>query len=78
VSKTCVVWASYPRHLLTYGSKNKQRPVSRSDASMATADRPSLLLYFPCTTVMPLMMTATVKTMDTQRWVCRIHLLQFN
>jgi len=44
---------------------------------MATADRPSLLLYFPCTTVTPLMMTATVKTMDSERWVCRIHLLQF-
>jgi hypothetical protein len=24
-----------------------------------------------------LMMTATVKTMDSERWVCRIHLLQF-
>jgi len=45
---------------------------------MATADRPSLLLYFPCATVTPLMMTATVKTMDTQRWVWRIVLLQFN
>ena len=45
---------------------------------MATADRPSLLLYFPCTTVTPLMMTATVKIMETQRWVCRIHLFQFN
>jgi len=44
---------------------------------MPTADRPSLLLYFPRTTVTPLMMTATVKTMDNQRWVCRIHLLQF-
>ena len=72
------MWASYPRHLLTYGRKNRYRPVSRSNASMATADRPSLLLYFPCTTVTPLMMTAAVKTMDTQRWVCRIHLLQFN
>ena len=45
---------------------------------MATADRPSLLLYFPWTTVTPLMMTATVKTMDSQRWVCLIHLFQFN
>jgi hypothetical protein len=44
---------------------------------MATADRPSLLLYLPCTTVMPLIMTATVKTMDSQRWDCRIHLFQF-
>jgi hypothetical protein len=69
---------SYPRHLLRYGSTNRYSPVSRSKASMATADRPNLLLYFPSTTVMPLMMTATVKTTDTQRWVCRIHLLQFN
>ena len=45
---------------------------------MATADSPSLLLYFPRTTVTPLIMTATVKTMDSQRWVCRIHLFQFN
>ena len=44
---------------------------------MATADSPKRLLYFPCTTVTPVMMTATVKIMDTQRWVCRIHLLQF-
>ncbi len=45
---------------------------------MATADSPSLLLYFPRTTVTPLMMTATVKTIDSQRWVCRTHLFQFN
>ena len=25
-----------------------------------------------------LAMTATVKAMETQRWVCRIHLFQFN
>jgi hypothetical protein len=25
-----------------------------------------------------LTMTATVKAMDSQRWVCRIHLFQFN
>jgi len=44
---------------------------------MATAERPSLLFYFPCTTVTPLMITATVKIIDSQRWVCRTHLLQF-
>ena len=43
-----------------------------------TAKRPSLRLYFPCTTATPLTMTATVKAMDSQRWVCRIHLFQFN
>src|SRR5437660_1100215 len=26
----------------------------------------------------PMTMTATVKAMDSQRWVCRIHLFQFN
>src|SRR5215813_12008427 len=40
--------------------------------------RPSLELYFPCTTVTPLTITASVKAMDSQRWVCRIHLFQFN
>jgi hypothetical protein len=25
-----------------------------------------------------LAMTVTVKAMDTQRWICRIHLFQFN
>jgi len=40
--------------------------------------QPSLEEYFPCTTATPLMMTATVKAMDSQRWVCRIHLFQFN
>ena len=25
-----------------------------------------------------LAMTATVKAMDTQRWICRVHLFQFN
>jgi hypothetical protein len=34
--------------------------------------------YFPCTTATMLTMTATVKAMDSQRWVCRIHLFQFN
>jgi hypothetical protein len=46
---------------LRYGSTNKYRPVSRSKARMATAERPNLLLYFPCTTIKPLIMTATVK-----------------
>src|SRR5215471_7293826 len=47
-------------------------------ARTASAMRPSLELYFPCTTVTPLTITASVKAMDSQRWVCRIHLFQFN
>src|SRR6266478_45265 len=66
------------RHLVAYGSTNKYRPVNRSKASGITAERPSLELYFPCTTATPLTMTATVKAMDSQWWVCRIHLFQFN
>jgi hypothetical protein len=31
----------------------------------------------PCTTAAMLTMTATVKAMDSQRWVCRTHLFQF-
>src|SRR6266567_5707911 len=64
-------------HLAAYGSTNKHRPVSRSKASGKTATRPSLEEYFPCTTATVLTMTATVKAMDSQRWVCRIHLFHF-
>src|SRR6267378_2977615 len=65
-------------HLVAYGSTNKYRPVKNCKASGITAKRPSLELYFPCTTATPLTMTATVKAMDNQRWVCRTHLFQFN
>jgi hypothetical protein len=57
-------------HLVAYGSMNKYIPVKNCKASMAAANRPSLAVYFPCTTAIPLMMTATVKAMDSQRWVC--------
>jgi hypothetical protein len=66
------------RHLVAYGSTNKYRPVTRSRASGNTANRPTLVEYLPCTTATPLTMTATVKAMDSQRWVCRTHLFQFN
>src|SRR3989442_12077648 len=65
-------------HLVAYGSTNKYRPVNRSKASGNTAKRPTLEVYFPCTTATMLTMTATVKAMDNQRWVCRTHLFQFN
>src|SRR2546425_838796 len=65
-------------HLVAYGSTNKYRPVNRSKASGNTANRPTLEVYFPCTTATMLTMTATVKAMHSQRWVCRTHLFQFN
>ena len=39
-----------PPHLVAYGSTNKHRPVNTSKASGNTAKRPTLELYFPCTT----------------------------
>ena len=65
------------RHLVAYGSANKYRPESRSKASGNTARRPTLDVYFPCTTATMLTMTATVNAIDRQRWVCRTHLFQF-
>jgi hypothetical protein len=44
----------------------------------STAKRPSEAVYFFCATATMLTMTATVKAMDSQRWVCRTHLFQFN
>jgi ribosomal protein L36 len=50
------------RHLVAYGSTNKYTE----------------FVYFFCAIATMLMITATVKTMDSQRWICRIHLLKFN
>src|SRR6516225_6784567 len=66
------------RHLVAYGSTNKYRPERKSKASGATARRPTQVAYLPLTTATMLMMTARVKAMDSQRWVCRTHLFQFN
>src|SRR5229473_2220119 len=66
------------RHLVAYGSTNKYRPVKNCKASGATAKRPTELVYFFCAVATMLTMTATVKAMDSQRWVCRTHLFQFN
>src|SRR5579863_418274 len=65
-------------HLVAYGSTNKYRPVNRSKASGSSAKRPIQAVYFPRITATPLTMTPTVKAMDSQRWVCRTHLFQFN
>src|SRR4030081_730201 len=66
------------RHLVAYGSMNKYRPVKNCRASGITAKRPTEAVYFFCAMATMLTMTATVKAMDSQRWVCRIHLFQFN
>jgi hypothetical protein len=63
---------------MAYGRTNKYKPVKKSKASGATAKRPTEVLYFFCAMATLLMMTAAVKAMDSQRWVCRIHLFQFN
>jgi hypothetical protein len=62
---------------VAYGSTNKYRPAKRSKASGNTARWPTLEVYLFCTTATRLMMTATVRAMDSQRWVCRTHLFQF-
>src|SRR5215472_14152524 len=66
------------RHFVTYGSTNKYRPVTRSKASGNTAMRPTPPLYFFSAMATILMITATVKAMDSQRWICRTHLFQLN
>ncbi len=66
------------RHLAAYGSTNKYMPVKNCKASGTTAKSPTEGVYFLCAMATMLMMTATVNAMDTQRWVCRIHLFQFN
>src|SRR6516162_8813324 len=65
-------------HFAAYGSTNKYRPVKNCQASTNTAKRPSLVVYFFWATAMPLTMTTTVKATDSQRWVWRNHLFQFN
>src|SRR6516164_248094 len=66
------------RHFVTYGSTNKYRPVTRSKASGNTAKRPTPPVYFFSAIATMLTMTATVKAMDSQRWICLIHLFQLN
>jgi hypothetical protein len=62
---------------VAYGSTNKYRPVNSCKTSGTTAKRPTLEVYFPCATATMLTMTATVRAMDSQRWVYRTHLFQF-
>jgi hypothetical protein len=57
---------------------NKHRPVKSWKASGNTANRPTEVVYFFCAMATMLTMAATVKAMDSQRWVCRIHLFEFN
>jgi len=55
------------RHLITYGSANKYRPVKKRKASGSTAKRPSEFVYFFCRMATILTRTAAVKAMDSQR-----------
>src|SRR3954451_24722717 len=75
---------SYPpapralRHFAAYGSANKYRPVSRSKASGSSPKRPTQTACCSRTKTTMLTMTATVNAMDSQRWICRTHVFQFN
>src|SRR5262249_41022098 len=66
------------RHLAACGSMNRYRPLSRSKMSGSSAKRPTQTggSFHPM--AMMLTMTATVNAMDSHRWICRIHLFQFN
>jgi hypothetical protein len=52
--------------------------VKNCKATAATAKRPTEFVYFFCAIATMLTMTAAVKAIDSQRWVCRIHLFQLN
>ena len=52
--------------------------MKKRKASGATANRPTAVLYLFNPMATMLTMTARVKAMESQRWVCRIHLFQFN
>ncbi len=66
------------RHLVAYGSTNKYRPVNRSRASGSSAKRPTQTASSSFAKATMLTMTANVKAMDSERWVCRTHSFQFN
>src|SRR4029434_11098103 len=56
---------------------NKYRPVSMSKTSGNNAKRPIQRLCACCTMATMLTMTATVKAMDSQRWICRTQVFPF-
>src|SRR5258708_33592898 len=67
------------RHVAAYGSTNMYRPVSMSKASGNSGKKYTQEAgSFPNPKVMKMAMTIAVKAMDSQRWVCRIHMFQFN
>src|SRR5215469_8464236 len=66
------------RRPVAYGSTNKYRPVKNCKARGMTANSPREFVYLFSATATTLMTTAAVKAIDNQRWVCRIHLFQFN
>src|ERR1041385_8801604 len=71
-------WARLLRHLVAYGSTNKYRPVNRSNASGNSGEMVTQAGGCPRVIATKLGMTVNVKAMDSQRWVCRSHLFQFN
>src|SRR5439155_17791748 len=69
------------RHLAAYGSVNRYRPLNRSKASGSSGEYVTQgggIPPPPRARATKLAMTVSVKAMDTQRWTCRIQLLQFN
>jgi hypothetical protein len=64
--------------LVAYGSTNKYRPVSKSKTRGSSARRPTQTAGFSWAKATTLTMTAAVKAMESQRWICRTHLCQFN
>src|SRR5262245_34146167 len=67
------------RHLMAYGNTNKYRPLSRSNASGSSGEYVTQGggIPRPCASATKLAMTVTVKAIDSQRCVCRIHVFQF-
>ena len=63
----------------TYGSTNKYRPVNMSKKSGGSGVKLTQMGGLSCVVkTMVVMMTATMKTIDSQRCVCLIKLFQFN
>jgi hypothetical protein len=54
------------------------KPVKRSKASGSSGEYVTHAGGWPCVIAAKLASTVNVKAMDSQRWVCRINLLQFN
>jgi hypothetical protein len=58
------------RHLVAYGSTNKDRPVKTARRAGPPLAEATEFVYFFCAMATMLMITATVKAIDSQGWVC--------